>query len=889
MKFITILSTFIVLLGLSISSMAQVPSYVPSNGLVGWWPFNGNAKDESGNGNNGVVNGTTLATDRFGNVNTAYSFNGVNNYISLNTQLPNVFSVSLWVNVDAYKTYTLAGPNYIGSKLLSTIDNSIAFSGFEIGLDGLKTNYGKHSASFWCQSGCGYALAHKLMSIDNWYFLVATYDGSKLRYYVNGTLNIAITSSFVQNNKTIVLGARGFNLTGPVFFLDGKLDDFGIWNRSLTEMEVEELYNFQNKSTIADLGKQEGSETNNSKQKNISNSNAPGNIENDVNNSVTVQKLTKDRNGNRIFSDGSIYEGDRKKGKAEGQGKRTFSDGSVYEGQFLNGNYNGYGVFTDKDLNKYEGNFINGKREGNGKETFSKGEVYNGNWRNDSINGRGKYIYDNGNMVYNGSWQNGKREGYGELIFINGIIYYGNWGNDKYKGNGKLVYPNGVYEGNWNEGLRNGYGKESFPNGDSYEGDWANDKRTGKGICKYKDGNLYDGFWKNDKKNGKGVFKYKEGNVYDGYWENDKKNGYGKWTTLDGTVYEGDWVNGLKNGYGSLVNKKGDSYKGNWIADDFIIGKCTYKNGSVYNGDFKNGQPNGSGKLVYETGDIFEGTWDNGNMKKGTYTFNDGSIYTGDWNNNKFSNGRYTFKNGVVYEGSFADNRYSGYGKIYLENGDIYEGYWENNTYNGNGTFTKKTGEILTGNWKDGSLIEPTNNNTTNTNSYSSGSEVNTQVDPNRSKGFNNIINTLYPDDARFLVKVIDTYPEDSKHLCGKVCGTGYSRCKWCNKSIPYSKYYGSRVADFKAWSGSTDGFGALAAIMSPTISNIFDNTLLSAFSSVVSDSKPENSFRDAFKKELDKIRNNNIYYCEGNGKEFCSEKCKQEYIWAHGGYDNLR
>jgi hypothetical protein len=36
--------------------MAQVPSYVPTNGLVGWWPFNGNANDESGNGNNGTVN-----------------------------------------------------------------------------------------------------------------------------------------------------------------------------------------------------------------------------------------------------------------------------------------------------------------------------------------------------------------------------------------------------------------------------------------------------------------------------------------------------------------------------------------------------------------------------------------------------------------------------------------------------------------------------------------------------------------------------------------------------------------------------------------------------------------------------------------------------------------
>ena len=40
--------------GLLNVTMAQVPNYVPTNGLVGWWPFNGNANDESGNGNNEI-------------------------------------------------------------------------------------------------------------------------------------------------------------------------------------------------------------------------------------------------------------------------------------------------------------------------------------------------------------------------------------------------------------------------------------------------------------------------------------------------------------------------------------------------------------------------------------------------------------------------------------------------------------------------------------------------------------------------------------------------------------------------------------------------------------------------------------------------------------------
>jgi hypothetical protein len=57
---------------------SQVPSYVPSNGLVGYWGFNGNANDQSGNGNNGTVNGATLTSDRFGNNNSAYSFDGSN-------------------------------------------------------------------------------------------------------------------------------------------------------------------------------------------------------------------------------------------------------------------------------------------------------------------------------------------------------------------------------------------------------------------------------------------------------------------------------------------------------------------------------------------------------------------------------------------------------------------------------------------------------------------------------------------------------------------------------------------------------------------------------------------------------------------------------------------
>ncbi len=71
-------------MGIALSAqtlMAQVPSYVPTDGLAGYWPFSGNANDESGNSHNGTVNGATLTADRFGNANSAYYFNGTSSYI----------------------------------------------------------------------------------------------------------------------------------------------------------------------------------------------------------------------------------------------------------------------------------------------------------------------------------------------------------------------------------------------------------------------------------------------------------------------------------------------------------------------------------------------------------------------------------------------------------------------------------------------------------------------------------------------------------------------------------------------------------------------------------------------------------------------------------------
>ncbi|CAB1063452.1 hypothetical protein D1BOALGB6SA_8235, partial [Olavius sp. associated proteobacterium Delta 1] len=80
-----------------------------SQGLVAYYPFNGNADDESGNGNHGVVNGATVTEDRFGNLGSAYEFDGVSSYIEIadNTALRisgTDFTLSAEVLVKSYNS-----------------------------------------------------------------------------------------------------------------------------------------------------------------------------------------------------------------------------------------------------------------------------------------------------------------------------------------------------------------------------------------------------------------------------------------------------------------------------------------------------------------------------------------------------------------------------------------------------------------------------------------------------------------------------------------------------------------------------------------------------------------------------------------------------------------
>jgi hypothetical protein len=220
-------------------SFAQVPSYVPANGLVGWWPFNGNANDESGNGNNGTNNGATLTTDRNGVANQAYSFDGIDNYIATNSLLnaSEDFSFSCWVNSN----------NNSNQTILNTIPHTIIAFGINawwVGAGNISFLYGTGDSFGWLNNNYYFPNPNLFQGV--WVNHLIVKNGLNWKFYQNGVLihNYNAPSNPASTISQLVFGHCDPSTCSETF--NGKIDDIGMWNRALTECEIQNLYTSTN-------------------------------------------------------------------------------------------------------------------------------------------------------------------------------------------------------------------------------------------------------------------------------------------------------------------------------------------------------------------------------------------------------------------------------------------------------------------------------------------------------------------------------------------------------------------------------------------------------------------------------------------------------------------
>lgn len=223
------------------SVFAQIPNYVPTNGLLAFWPFTGNTNDVTANANHLTNNGATLVADRNGVANAAYSFNGSGNYLEKTTPSfmfspTGTFSVSFWIN----RPSTTGGVAMMSGS--GTANNFIwLFSG-----GSANNTFGTNKQqSAWIWANSPYA-------VNQWEHYVCMFINGVMRIYRNGVLEASATYSHTGALSTVLPFYIGKDI-GTSYF-NGSIDDVAIWNRSLTNCEIQKMYTSQLPNIVSNAG-----------------------------------------------------------------------------------------------------------------------------------------------------------------------------------------------------------------------------------------------------------------------------------------------------------------------------------------------------------------------------------------------------------------------------------------------------------------------------------------------------------------------------------------------------------------------------------------------------------------------------------------------------------
>lgn len=232
-----------------------IDSLYPKEGLVAYYPFSGNANDESGNGNHFTVNGPILTAGRNGVNNSAYLFNGIQQsaqYLILSniTKFKGAqYSYSIWFKPNNFFPSIPAQTNVfdyttIPFHALLSINSNNWDIGPALNLNINTKENAQLETSHWTQTlkGVGCKMTQSIQK-DIWYNVTVTYDGNTVNQYLNGILVCTFNSTLsFENQFDLILGGQrnGTNMDVMAGF-KGVIDDFKWWNRALTQREITNL------------------------------------------------------------------------------------------------------------------------------------------------------------------------------------------------------------------------------------------------------------------------------------------------------------------------------------------------------------------------------------------------------------------------------------------------------------------------------------------------------------------------------------------------------------------------------------------------------------------------------------------------------------------------
>ncbi|MBK8496728.1 MAG: LamG domain-containing protein [Chitinophagaceae bacterium] len=214
-------------------------------GLMAYYPFNGNAKDASGNNNHPVFNNATITADRFGNHNSAYHFNGVYQYMRIpnkpSLNFSDQISLSVWVRPTGFyydichasQVISKGGGNYNPGNYALRYDDALYTLGTGCNgslCDTLHQNF----------RGTGTVLTPyggDFINKNQWYNVLYTNDGKTAKLYVDCELKYSVVFPETFTNNEDLFFGKSDDAFFP-FWLNGDLDDIRIYNRALNDEEI---------------------------------------------------------------------------------------------------------------------------------------------------------------------------------------------------------------------------------------------------------------------------------------------------------------------------------------------------------------------------------------------------------------------------------------------------------------------------------------------------------------------------------------------------------------------------------------------------------------------------------------------------------------------------
>jgi len=209
-------------ISISSDTLSVIPVII-ADGLACLYPFTGNANDQSGNRNDGTVNNALLTADRFGNHNSAFDFDGNDDYISIPYVMNNHFTCALW-----FRKEGIGGTESEGYTRL--ID-------FNTDNPHLAVKEDNEFLSWYSPLGPVWRNVKQIKE-KQWYFVVLSYDGDDFKYYLNGETIDEVNYPGYEITGNITIGSR-YNLQTE---FNGLIDDIRIYDHSLEESEIQQLY-----------------------------------------------------------------------------------------------------------------------------------------------------------------------------------------------------------------------------------------------------------------------------------------------------------------------------------------------------------------------------------------------------------------------------------------------------------------------------------------------------------------------------------------------------------------------------------------------------------------------------------------------------------------------